>query len=67
MRLKIEDRVHDEGRGDVVEGAEFLWSKRVVGRRYLETDRSEDECLGTRGGWGLTSRNEDMSCAMRTV
>ena len=54
MRLEIEDGIHDEGRSDVVESAELLWSERVVGRGDLETDRNEDECLGTRRGWGWT-------------
>ena len=42
MRLEIEDGIHDEGRGDVVESAELLWSERVVGRGNLETDRNEE-------------------------
>ena len=42
MRLEIEDGIHDEGRSDVVESAELLWSERVVGRGNLETDRNEE-------------------------
>ena len=42
MRLEIEDGIHDEGRSDVVESAELLWSERMIGRGNLETDRNEE-------------------------
>lgn len=54
MRLEIEDGIHDEGRSDVVESAELLWSERVVGRGNLETDRNEEMNV-----WGNEKGTED--------